>query len=711
MYDRTEGNPLFVEALLDLDGAPGPGLPESLRDLLAASVRRLPEETQAVLRTASAGGERTGHALLAAVTGLGADGLAAALRPAVAGNVLVTDSDGYAFRHALIREVVYDDLLPGEHGRLHTRFAEAIGADSSLVPPGRAAIELAHHTYAAHDMTGALVSAWQAAHEAARGLAHAEQLSMLSRVLELWDQVPDAAQRIGTDHLGVLQETAQMAFDSWENERAMALAGAALKIVDVAAEPLRAAMLLERRGFMAYRLGHQDAEADLRRALDLVPADPPSAERARVLRGIARVLGDSDPDEALAAGREALTVARQVGDVETELQTLMTVAVIESNRGTGHAGEALRLLGQARALAERTGYRALLRVMIIESHLLEEMGEHDRAAEVARGGIASAWEHGLIRTDGAVLALNMAEPLASLGRWDEAGEMIEHALDCMPPPRLRAALRVLAGDVALARGDVRSAAESAQASAEWLARTGYDAQLRLPLIRLQVELQAALGRPAEALSVLGDAVDQYEMRHSPRYAWPALVAGARVCAEAGLAGRPARDHALTAQAAGLLARLRALAENLATIGPVQQAYRLTFAADAARADAACGTGPAPGAEPAPSPAAWDAAAAAWDAVSQPYPRAAALLRAAEAAIAGGDREGGEARLQDAARLADRLGARPLSEEVRLLARRSRIALTPGGGRPDAADAGRPSRAGPPAARPAARPTTGAAGSG
>ena len=184
VYRRTEGNPLFVEALLDGDGL-GPGLPESLRDLLVAGVRRLPEETQEVVRVASAGGERIGHALLATVTGLDSAGLTRALRPAVAANVLLTDPDGFAFRHALIRESMQQELLPGEGGRLHCRFAEAIGSDPALVPPGRAAAEQAHHWYAAHDLARALASAWQAAAESGQALAYAEQLAMLSRVLEL----------------------------------------------------------------------------------------------------------------------------------------------------------------------------------------------------------------------------------------------------------------------------------------------------------------------------------------------------------------------------------------------------------------------------------------------------------------------------------------------------------------------------------------------
>jgi predicted ATPase len=297
VYQRTEGNPLFIEALLGCDGGLSGGLPDSLHDLVAASVQRLPGETQEVLRVASAAGERVGHPLLAAVTGLSGDALAATLRPAVAGNVLVTDAQDYAFRHALIREVVYEDLLPGENARLHTRFADAIGADPSLVPPGRAAIELAHHAYAAHDVPGALTAAWRAAQEAGQGLAPAEQASLLSRVLELWDKVPDAAQRIGGDHVAVLRQAAQAAFEAWDNERAAAFASAALKEVDAAAEPSRVADLLQQRGINRYFLGRQaDALADLRAALALVPKGQPSAVRGTVLGWIAWVLRDTNPD-------------------------------------------------------------------------------------------------------------------------------------------------------------------------------------------------------------------------------------------------------------------------------------------------------------------------------------------------------------------------------------------------------------------------------
>ncbi len=117
VYRRAEGNPLFVEELLcsDCDSGLAAGVPASLRDLLLVSVRRLPDETQEVLRAASAGGQHIRHALLAAVTGLDDDVLTRALRPAVAANVLTADAQGYAFRHGLIREAILDDLMPGDH--------------------------------------------------------------------------------------------------------------------------------------------------------------------------------------------------------------------------------------------------------------------------------------------------------------------------------------------------------------------------------------------------------------------------------------------------------------------------------------------------------------------------------------------------------------------------------------------------------------------
>jgi ATP/maltotriose-dependent transcriptional regulator MalT len=671
VYRRTDGNPLFVEALLG-DGELGAGLPESLRDLLVASLRRLPEETQEVVRVASAGGERTGHGLLAAVTGMDSAVLARAVRPAVAANVLLADSDGYAFRHALIREAVHDELLPGERGQVHSRFAEVIGADPGLVEPGQAPVEQAYHWHAAHDATRALVSAWQAAGQAGQAVAYAEQLAMLSRVLELWQQVPDASERIGADHAAVLEAAARTAELDGEDDRGFTFATAALREIDAAGEPVRAALLLETRGRLKYRLGRADYADDLREAVRLVPADPPSSARAQVLASLARhtlrVHGGWDDPELRASADEAVRIARQVGDAASEAAALGAIACAEPIGAD--VGPIRALLAQARVLASRADASyPLLRAAVTESNMLETAGLHELAAEVAREGLATAREHGLSRTFGAVLACNLAEPLMSLGRWDEAREIAEGALQLFPPRVNRTYLWRLIGDIALARGDVAGAAESVASMSAVLQHTRYHDQYHLPLVRLETEVRLAQGRSAEALSVVEDALDRFDLVHSPRYTWPLLGAGAQACAAS------AGDRALLGKAAAIRDRLHAEAGTLAVDGLAQRAHHLTFTAEACSADRALAE--AGRSEPPPTDdlrAAWQDAARAWEAASEPYPLATALLRCAESVLGAGDRDGAAAQLRRAAELAHRLGARPLSDGIALLARRARIPL-------------------------------------
>ena len=106
-------------------------------------------------------------------------------------------------------------------------------------------------------------------------------------------------------------------------------------------------------------------------------------------------------------------------------------------------------------------------------------------------------------------------------------------------------------------------------------------------------------------------------------------------------------------------------------GALQQAHRLAFAAEAARAGGAAAAGAT---DPRPV---WDAAAQAWERLGQPYDLARALLHAAEAAMDRGDRDDAAQRLARAAALADQLAADPLREQIGSLARRARLGLPSG----------------------------------
>ncbi|GAA0944550.1 helix-turn-helix transcriptional regulator [Actinocorallia libanotica] len=642
-FTRSEGNPLFVEALMETDGDIACELPESLRDLLLAGVERLPEETGELLRVAGAGSVRIEHRLLAAVSGLDERALTRSLRPAVESNVLVVEGEGYRFRHALIREAIHEDLLPGEHTRLHTRYAEALEEDATLVPPGRAAAELAHHWYAAHNLEWALISAWKAAQEADRAAAYAEELRMRERVLELWERVPDAEQKIGVTRQEALRRAVWAAEWAGDSERGIRLATAALREMD--GDVLSQAWLLERRGRMRHQLGRKGWLEDLHEAVRLVPAEPPSPDRAQVLAALAQHLFlGIGVEEARRAAEEALEAARAADDPKSEAHVLLTLICLmaEPNyeNATDQAGEGWDLLDRAERIALEMGAGQLtLRAAINRSHLLEGSGRHAEAIEVAARGIERAKDIGLFCIQGSFLSINHAESLHSLGRWDEAVEVIERALESDPPRAHRANLVLLRGEIGLARGE-HALAERGLEVAYQFTRWEVDRRLQehYPVLRLEVGLRLAEGDRRAALTALEPVLTATGRPDDSRYAWPVLANGAAAC-----------DTVLE------LEPLAARAAGMAVQGPVQRAWSMTFHAESARCR---------GRDPR-----WDAVADAWGELGQPYPRAQALHRAAEHAAAAGERARAAERLIEAAALARDLGAATLLEAIEDLRRR------------------------------------------
>ncbi len=115
IVERAEGNPFFVEELVAVAEGGGGPLPTELADLLLVRLDQLDDDARRAVRAASVVGRRVPHDLLARGAGLDDAALERALRAAVEANVLVTvGADSYAFRHALLAEAVYQDLLPGE---------------------------------------------------------------------------------------------------------------------------------------------------------------------------------------------------------------------------------------------------------------------------------------------------------------------------------------------------------------------------------------------------------------------------------------------------------------------------------------------------------------------------------------------------------------------------------------------------------------------
>jgi predicted ATPase len=102
VFARAEGNAFFTEELLAAVRAGSRELPMTLQELLGGRVEELSHRAQEVLGAAAVAGRRVPHRLLAVVAAPDDSQLDAALRQAVAHQLLVTrpDQDGYEFRHA-----------------------------------------------------------------------------------------------------------------------------------------------------------------------------------------------------------------------------------------------------------------------------------------------------------------------------------------------------------------------------------------------------------------------------------------------------------------------------------------------------------------------------------------------------------------------------------------------------------------------------------
>jgi DNA-binding CsgD family transcriptional regulator/tetratricopeptide (TPR) repeat protein len=423
---RSEGIPFYVEELAAATGAGGGSLPDSLRDALLGHVTGLSDEVQQLLRLAATHGNRVDHDLLAAVAGHQPAVLDALLRQAIDAQLLVPDDRGYGFRHALLREALHDDLLPGEHARLHASFGRALEEHPELLPDGPRAVELSYHWYAAHVVDRAF--AWSVRAARVPGYGYREALGLYDRALELWDVVPDP-EAVAGPRVELLDAAAWAANDASEHERALSLVDEALAQTSAHDAAGRAGRLMH-RGRLLTSLDQGGAVSTLEEAVTLVPEQPPSTLRALVLDSLAIMLMMSGRKvEAVPAADRAIAAARAAESPAVESSAFNTRGVALGTRG--HEEQGLADLEQARTLMGDHP-SAVMRYYINVSDVLHLTGRYRTAADRALAGMARARELGHQHSLGVMLAGNAAEPLIALGEWDEARRLLQRGLELRP---------------------------------------------------------------------------------------------------------------------------------------------------------------------------------------------------------------------------------------------------------------------------------------
>jgi tetratricopeptide (TPR) repeat protein len=404
-----------------------------VRNLLLARMAGLSAPARGLLRLAAVVGVRVGHGLLAAAGGLGDEVLVAAVRELAENHLLVVDrsGQGYGFRHALTREAVYEDLLPGERQQLHRAVARVLSDEPALGPaaPWAVAEAVAEHWFAAGELEPALAASVAAGNAAVEVVALPSALAHYERAVALWDRVAGPETVAGVERPVVLERAADAASGAGEHDHAIGYVDAAIGELEHApGASVQVGLLCERKAWYlgwAGRWGESLESA--RRAVALVPPEPPTPARARVLAALALALtaGWERDEEASRVAAAQLEVARTAGARKQEGHAHITLGVCLLRTDTDPEA-AIDEFEQALAIGREigdVGAAALWSANLVDA--LIRLGRLDDAAATGLKAADLGVQAGALRNEVGLILFNGAEALFLGGRWDECEHVLE----------------------------------------------------------------------------------------------------------------------------------------------------------------------------------------------------------------------------------------------------------------------------------------------
>jgi len=663
---RSDGNPFFAEELLAAAGGDGDELPRGLREALTARVDGLDRPAQSLLRLAAAAGRDVSYVLLSAVAGLPETTVRESLRQAVEHGVLVADQStgSFRFRHALLAEAIYATILPGEREWLHARLADELARSAAAAPA-----ELAPHWAAAGRSEEALVASVAAARDAEAVFGLAEALAHLERALTLWDAVPDGTALVQLDLAELCSWAAELAGRTGAAPRAVDLARRAIELAGERDAP-RAALLHESLGRCLFASGRgDDALAAFERAVALVPAQPPSPERAHALAALGNgLLLAQRYDESRAICEQALALAREVEARPAELRALTVLGTDLAYLGRAEEGLAQLRLALRRA-EERADPVALQRAHVNLTDVVMMLGRPRESARLAQAALPVFRGYGL---DHSSLVANRIEALVASGEWDEAERTSAAALRAITANFPHHAF-ITRGELEVGRGDFDAARAHFDAARATLRLDGdvatYDTFL--------IELALWERRWTDADEAVRDGLARARSRDMAQIRVWLCAKGLRAAADMAALARARQDadavRGHLSRARTLLATARDAEAEASPVTPNAGGWRALAEGEYERARGVA------------RPELWSEAAEAWERLERPPLAAYCRWRQAEALVAAGaPRADATAPLRAAYGVATRLGARPLLRELELLAERARLDPTPlDTGRPEA----------------------------
>ncbi|HET6168173.1 MAG TPA: AAA family ATPase [Marmoricola sp.] len=457
---RAEGNAFFVEELVGAAWMSS-GVPDDLAELLLVRLDRLSETAQQVVRAASVSGRRVSHALLTEVAGVSDGDLDQALREAVELNVLVpTSNDFYRFRHALLAEAVYDDLLPGERVRMHAAYVDALSS-------GRAngtAAELARHARVARDLVTAVDASIRAGDEAMTVGGPDEAADHYQTALELLSD-PAARAEVPVD-IGMLGSRAAHALI------ASGRPGRAISVLRELLDGLADDWPVEQRGRLLVAMANAvmvdenrlDPLEFTEAALEMV-SDEPTPLRALALSVHARAHAFHDNTEAAREyGAEALTLAetQDLPRIATDvLTTLASLGAKDPEDVRSGLEEAVRRATEAGVHNAELRSRYLLARWHQDRARFDEASKHFAVAAARAEEIGQPWA-----PYGFDSRLLQAQIATITGDFDEALRLADVSGQA-PPAVAETLLAGIAITVRAARGDQSAMEVVPQLRPQW----------------------------------------------------------------------------------------------------------------------------------------------------------------------------------------------------------------------------------------------------
>jgi predicted ATPase/DNA-binding CsgD family transcriptional regulator len=434
VHGHTEGNPFFATEIARLLEGPGTGyrIPDSVKGTLKRRMDRLSGLANQLLVAASVIGREFELEVLERTLGSSDRGkVLRAVEEALRALIIEPAPLGgerYQFRHALIRDALYEDLSPSRSARWHARVVTAF----EEMPGGRAthrAPELAHHAARAGRLIGAerrVKYATIAGQHMLAAYAPEEALPHFERAWQAGQDLPlnaDAATILVG--LGCAQAATAL---RWNRQEAWATLRRALEL-EMDTGNVAEAVAIATHACITPE-GADNVAATVQRVMGMVATGSREEGWLQARFGAASYFETGDYRRAQVAFERALAVAAAHGDVALELRTLAYATSVDhfETRWQKVLSNSRRVIDLARRTDDLHAetyarYRAAYALMLCESS--------DEARVEADANLACAErlrDHGHLAD-----ALWVQAALAQLaGDWAAARDHSERGLALSP---------------------------------------------------------------------------------------------------------------------------------------------------------------------------------------------------------------------------------------------------------------------------------------